>query len=58
MSNAEAVRKTAIIHIRTTPDRKASIHSLAQRLPGYTATRLVEEGVDLIVAKKSKLEGK
>jgi hypothetical protein len=46
--------KSAIIHIRTTPERKATISKLAKSLPGYTATRLIEEGVDMIIAKKSK----
>jgi hypothetical protein len=50
--------KTAIIHIRTTPERKATVSKLAKALPGYTATRLIEEGVDLIVAKKSRVKAK
>jgi hypothetical protein len=41
--------KSAIIHIRTTAFRKEEMLQAVDRVDGYTQTRLVEEGVDLML---------
>jgi hypothetical protein len=46
--------KSAIIHVRTTAERKDAILKASQTLKGYTQTRIVEEGVDLLLKKKAK----
>jgi hypothetical protein len=44
--------KSAIIHVRTTEDRKNAIIEAAKKHEGYTQTRIVEEGIDLLLKAK------
>lgn len=46
--------KSAIIHVRTTEERKKAILDASKKLCGYTQTRIIEEGVDLFLKKKVK----
>lgn len=46
--------KSAIIHIRTTKERKDAVIKVAKQLCGYTQTKVIEEGIDLFLKKKAK----
>jgi uncharacterized protein (DUF1778 family) len=43
--------KEAVINFRTTADRKQRLKKAAAETEGYTMTRLLEEGADMVLEK-------